>query len=76
MVSEEVIEDHSNQVTPLICSTRLKTRLKKKRKIKNFFSNEDVVLVLFSILASAIIIILMLVAGTIGASFPTNGWWF
>lgn len=73
MVTEEVLE---NETVDVLYAPEGKQKAKKKGRIKKFFSNEDVILTLFSLGASTIILILMLVAGAVGASFPTNGWWF
>ncbi|MFX0004285.1 MAG: hypothetical protein ACFE9C_08430 [Candidatus Hodarchaeota archaeon] len=74
MVSEEVLEENSKEIAPILYS--MTPKVKKKGRIKRFFSNEDVILVLFSLGAGVIIITLMLIAGTLGVTFPASAWWF
>ncbi|MFX1551575.1 MAG: hypothetical protein ACFFB9_14595 [Promethearchaeota archaeon] len=74
MVNEEVLEENSKEIAPILYS--IKPKIKKKGRIKNFFSNEDVILVLFSLGAGVIILTLMLIAGTLGVTFPASAWWF
>lgn len=69
MASEEVLEEN-NQIAPILLP------VKKKGRIKKFFSNDDVVLFLFSLGASAIIITLMIIAAVLGVKIPTTAWWF
>jgi hypothetical protein len=76
MVSEEVLCEKSNEIAPILFATKPKPKTTKKGKIKKFFSNEDVVLVLFSLGAGAIIITLLMIAGILGVSFPASAWWF
>lgn len=75
MVSQEIIEERTNEVAPIIFPTKPQLKEKKKGRIRRFFSNEDVVLVLFSLGASAIMIILFLLAATVGAEIPTGIFW-
>ncbi len=76
MVSEEVLEEQSNQITPIVYPIETKPKVKKKGRIKKFLSNEDLVLILLSLGAGAIIITLMVIAGILGVSFPASAWWF
>ncbi len=76
MVSEEVLEENSNEIAPLLYTSRPELKVKKKGRLRRFFSNEDVVLVLFSLGAGAIIITLLLIAGILGVTFPASAWWF
>ncbi|MFW9826431.1 MAG: hypothetical protein ACFFEY_02305 [Candidatus Thorarchaeota archaeon] len=76
MVSKEVIEERTNEIAPIILPTKPQLKEKKKGRIRRFFSNEDFVLVLFSLGASAIMIILLLIAGTVGAKIPTGIIWY
>lgn len=76
MVSQEVLEEDTKKVAPILYQTSVKTKEKKKSKIKQFFSNEDVILVLFSLGAGAIMITLLVIAGVLGVSFPASAWWF
>ncbi len=76
MVSEEVLEEKSHEMTPVLYPIETKPIVKKKGRIKKFFSNEDVVLVLFTLGAGAIIITLLVIAGIFGITFPASAWWF
>ncbi len=75
MVSEEVLEN-TDKTAQILYVPEAKLKTKKKRKIKKIFSNEDVILTLLSLGVSTIIIILMIVAGALGAKFPTGLYWF
>ncbi|MFW9879252.1 MAG: hypothetical protein ACFFG0_39745 [Candidatus Thorarchaeota archaeon] len=76
MTSEEFLEKGSNEVASIVFPMKLKHKVKKKEKLRKFFTNEDVILILFSLGASAIIITLMIIAGVIGAKIPIGTWWF
>ncbi|MFX1489081.1 MAG: hypothetical protein ACFFBI_08035 [Promethearchaeota archaeon] len=73
MASEEVLEKRSNDMTPILYPTD--TEFKKKGRIRKFFSNDDVVLVLFTLGAAAIMITLLMIAGILGVNFPASAWW-
>jgi hypothetical protein len=72
-VSEEILEEKS---TPIFYPTKTEIAKKKKGRIRKFFSNDDVVLVLFSLSAGAIMITLLVIAGILGVSFPVSAWWY
>ena len=76
MASEEVLEEKSHELTPIFYPTEIKTKVKKKGKIKKFFSNENVVLTLFTLGAAAMVITLLVIAGILGVSFPASAWWY
>ncbi|MFX0020948.1 MAG: hypothetical protein ACFE9S_01385 [Candidatus Hermodarchaeota archaeon] len=73
MVSEEVLEEKS---TPLFYPHETETEEKKKGRLRKFFSNDDVVIVLFSLGVGAIMITLLVIAGILGVSFPASAWWY
>ncbi|MFX1420260.1 MAG: hypothetical protein ACFE9N_15205 [Promethearchaeota archaeon] len=76
MVTEELLEKNTNEMAPMLFPTKSKSEVKKKGKLKRFFMNENVILVLYSLGASAIIITLMIIAGILGAKVPIGTWWF
>ncbi len=69
MVSEEVLEEKSE--TPILYPIE-----KKKGRIRKFFSSDDVILVLFSLGAGAIMITLLVIAGILGVIIPASAWWY
>lgn len=76
MVSQEILEENTNEVAPILYMIKPKIKAKKKGRMKRFFSNEDVVLVLFTLGAGAIMITLLVIAGILGVSFPASTWWY
>ncbi|MFX1503191.1 MAG: hypothetical protein ACFFDH_19680 [Promethearchaeota archaeon] len=68
MTTEEVLEDRMELIYPI--------KPAPKSKIRKFFSNETVQLILFSLGASAIMITLFIIAGIVGVKIPTSGWWY